>query len=76
MRAATSKFILLIFALFISSCSSETDTGSSEPTAAEPSAYAAQAANVTIHRDAWGVPHIHGKTDADVAYGLAWERRR
>ena len=28
--------------------------------------------NVTIVRDVWGVPHIFGKTDADVAYGLAW----
>lgn len=27
---------------------------------------------VQIHRDAWGVPHIHGPTDAHVAYGLAW----
>ncbi|TNF26213.1 MAG: acylase [Bacteroidetes bacterium] len=27
---------------------------------------------VTIVRDQWGVPHIYGKTDADVAYGLAW----
>jgi acyl-homoserine-lactone acylase len=29
-------------------------------------------ANVEIVRDMWGVPHIFGKTDADVAYGLAW----
>jgi len=28
--------------------------------------------NVKILRDTWGVPHIYGKTDADVAYGLAW----
>jgi acyl-homoserine-lactone acylase len=28
--------------------------------------------DVTIARDSWGVPHIFGKTDADVAYGLAW----
>jgi acyl-homoserine-lactone acylase len=28
--------------------------------------------NVTIYRDTFGIPHIHGKTDADVAYGLAW----
>jgi acyl-homoserine-lactone acylase len=28
--------------------------------------------DVTIVRDQWGVPHIFGKTDADVAYGLAW----
>ena len=28
--------------------------------------------NIDIVRDAFGVPHIFGKTDADVAYGLAW----
>jgi acyl-homoserine-lactone acylase len=30
------------------------------------------AANVEIVRDSFGVPHIFGKTDADVAYGLGW----
>jgi acyl-homoserine-lactone acylase len=25
-----------------------------------------------IARDTWGVPHIYGKTDADVAYGIAY----
>jgi len=28
--------------------------------------------DVRIRRDAWGVPHILGKTDADVAFGLAF----
>jgi len=28
--------------------------------------------NVQIARDKWGVPHIKGKTDKDVVYGLAW----
>ena len=28
--------------------------------------------NATIYRDTWGVPHIFGETDADVAYGLAY----
>ena len=28
--------------------------------------------NIRIVRDAYGVPHIFGDTDADVAYGLAW----
>ena len=28
--------------------------------------------HVEIARDHWGVPHIFGKTDADVGYGLAW----
>jgi acyl-homoserine-lactone acylase len=27
---------------------------------------------VRILRDAWGVPHVFGRTDPDVAYGLAW----
>lgn len=29
-------------------------------------------ANITIVRDSFGVPHIFAKTDAEVAYGLAW----
>jgi penicillin amidase/acyl-homoserine-lactone acylase len=32
----------------------------------------AQAYDVEILRDTWGVPHIFGKRDADCAYGLAW----
>ncbi len=72
MRYVTSKYIILIFALFLSSCSSETETGSDDTMTAEPSAYAVQAANVTIHRDAWGVPHIHGKTDGDAAFGMGY----
>ncbi len=31
-----------------------------------------QPENITIIRDAWGVPHIYTKTDAEAAYGLAW----
>jgi acyl-homoserine-lactone acylase len=27
---------------------------------------------ITIVRDSFGIPHIFGKTDAEVAYGLAW----
>ena len=29
-----------------------------------------QAQQITITRDTWGVPHIYGKTDADVVFGL------
>ena len=29
-------------------------------------------ANIDIVRDKWGVPHIFGKTDIEVAYGFAW----
>ncbi|MDB5681439.1 MAG: penicillin amidase family protein [Sphingomonas bacterium] len=28
--------------------------------------------DTTIARDKWGVPHIYGKTDPDVAYGIAY----
>lgn len=28
--------------------------------------------HVTIVRDAWGVPHVFGRSDAAVAYGVAW----
>lgn len=28
--------------------------------------------SANISRDQWGVPHIHGKRDVDVAYGIAW----
>jgi acyl-homoserine-lactone acylase len=28
--------------------------------------------NITIARDSFGVPHIFARTDAEVAYGLAW----
>ena len=28
--------------------------------------------NITIARDSYGVPHIFAKTDAELAYGLAW----
>ena len=31
-----------------------------------------QAAQVTIVRDNWGVPHIYGKTDADAVFGLMY----
>ena len=35
-----------------------------------PPPFRAYAAEIT--RDEFGVPHIHGKTDADVAFGVAW----
>jgi acyl-homoserine-lactone acylase len=45
-----------------------------EPFAAEPAAAALPAAayRAEIARDEWGVPHIHGKRDVDVAFGIAW----
>jgi acyl-homoserine-lactone acylase len=39
---------------------------------AEVARWQAQAANVTILRDTWGIPHIYGKTDADAVFGLMY----
>lgn len=39
-------------------------------TKAEIARWQQQAKRVTITRDTWGVPHIYGKTDADVVFGL------
>ena len=33
---------------------------------------AASAGEVRIYRDGWGVPHIHGETDADVTFGFGY----
>ncbi|RHW18800.1 acylase [Sphingomonas gilva] len=44
-----------------------------EPLASEAAAPPpARAYDVEIVRDEFGVPHIFGRTDADVAYGVAW----
>lgn len=39
---------------------------------AEAAKTAAQAYDARIIRDKWGVPHIYGERDADVAFGLAY----
>jgi acyl-homoserine-lactone acylase len=39
-------------------------------TKAEIARWQQKARQVTITRDTWGVPHINGKTDADVVFGL------
>lgn len=41
-------------------------------TKAEINRFEAQAQQVTIIRDNWGIPHIYGKTDADAVFGLMY----
>ncbi len=40
--------------------------------ATEIARWEASAANVTIKRDRWGIPHIYGKTDADTVFGTLY----
>jgi acyl-homoserine-lactone acylase len=45
----------------------------SEPAvSAEVAAWQQQASQVSITRDDWGIPHIHGRTDADAVFGLVY----
>src|SRR5271154_6145367 len=41
-------------------------------TPAEINRWQAQAKQVTIIRDEWGIPHVYGKTDADAVFGLLY----
>jgi acyl-homoserine-lactone acylase len=45
-----------------------------QPAPPDPAIFVARAAkyDVRIRRDSWGVPHVLGKTDADVAFGLGF----
>lgn len=66
-------FILMLFA--ITACSAQDAQQSGETTSAasdEVARWEAQAANITIIRDNWGVPHIYGKTDADAVFGVMY----
>ena len=46
---------------------------SGQPSAAQDAArWERQAQNVTIIRDDWGIPHVYGKTDADVVFGMIY----
>ncbi len=58
------RYLTLLLLTFIA-CSPET----SYPEVAK---WAAQADNVTIIRDDYGVPHIYGQTDADAVFGLLY----
>ena len=39
---------------------------------AEAARWAAEAKQVTIARDDWGIAHVHGKTDADAVFGMIY----
>ena len=54
-----------LFMLTLVACKSETV----QPEIAK---WEAQAENITIIRDDFGVPHIYGKTDADAVFGLLY----
>ena len=54
---------------FAAACLSCTAGGAAD---GEVAGWERQAQQVTIVRDDWGIPHIHGKTDADAVFGLMY----
>ncbi len=64
------KFVLLLLAA-LPAPSHAPGTPSQDATA-ERARWAAQAQNVTITRDDWGIPHVRGTTDADAVFGAMY----
>ena len=62
------KKVLFLFSFILVSCSSQTTSFTAE----EVSAWESRADSVTVVRDEWGIPHIYGKTDADVVFGMLY----
>ena len=64
------KKLVLILSVSLAACNAPA-TGNA-PDSPELAAWKQRAEGVTIIRDDWGVPHIYGKTDADVVFGLMY----
>ena len=62
LSAASLAFLLI--ACFSNSCRAATSS--------EAARWRHHAASVTIVRDDWGIAHVHGKTDADAAFGMIY----
>jgi acyl-homoserine-lactone acylase len=60
------KYLVFLLAAACVSCASRDTAGT------EVAAWRRQAQQVTITRDDWGIPHVHGKTDADAVFGLMY----
>jgi acyl-homoserine-lactone acylase len=63
------KLALLLAFVAVSCSSTATIAPAEDPKVA---AWRTRAQGITIVRDDWGVPHIYGKTDADVVFGVIY----
>src|SRR3954467_3615970 len=59
-------------ALVCTALASTASAQSSTPSRTDLARWSREAANVTITRDDWGIPHILGKTDSDAVFGLLY----
>ncbi|NNM04047.1 MAG: acylase [Gemmatimonadetes bacterium] len=60
------KKLALFFAMAMVACAPQT------PPDSEVARWEERAQGVTIVRDDWGIPHIHGATDADAIFGMMY----
>ena len=60
------KKLLAVLLLTVFSCTPQ------GPPNGDVAVWEARARDITITRDDWGVPHIHGTTDADAIFGLMY----
>jgi acyl-homoserine-lactone acylase len=65
------KKLILVAVFALSACTAQT-ASEQRTDSPELAAWKKRAEGVTIIRDDWGVPHIYGKTDADVVFGLMY----
>ncbi len=61
----TVRGAIALFALTLATCAQADTTNEAERWQREAQA-------VTITRDDWGIAHVHGKTDADAVFGMAY----
>src|SRR6186997_1809378 len=63
------KKLIVLVAISLSACAAQT---APQPVNPDVAKFQQRAQGITIVRDDWGVPHIYGKTDADVVFGLMY----
>ncbi|CAN5134141.1 hypothetical protein BH23GEM4_BH23GEM4_10510 [soil metagenome] len=59
----------LVLVLLLAACAPQSPSAAPETDAAR---LAQRAQRVTIVRDDWGIAHVHGPTDADAVFGMAY----
>jgi len=64
--------VRMLPALLICLATTDLALASPTPSPAELAAWQQRAQRVTITRDEWGIPHIHGRSDADAVFGLIY----
>lgn len=60
------RYFAVFFIFFVAACGSEPRVQT------EQARWQAQAEQVTITRDKWGIPHVYGPTDADAVFGMLY----